>query len=227
MPQQTVLVDPAVNANQVAVDGNAATGQQMAARVSIRPMDFGQPFSNYGSYSGSFTTGTIAAGSGAVFVCAFRNGDPNRLMLIRRVRMHQGWVLTTTAAGACVAELLIARSYTVVDSTGGTLQTQPSKRRFTMGPSQATIYMSTTGALSGGTRVTDANSMATVVQAAQAAAGATMFQGALGNLWDAQEVGKTPIVLTNNEGFLVRSTAPATGTFVVSVDIDWDEVANY
>ena len=227
MPQQIIIGDPTTPAQQAQVDGNAATGVQMAERVSIRPMDFGQPFSNYGSYSGSFTTGTIAAGSGAIFVCAFRNGDANRTMLIRRIRMHQGWVVTTTAAGACVGEVLVARAYTVVDSTGGTLQTAPSKRRATMGASQATIYMSTTGALSGGTRLTDSNSIATVVQAAQAAAGATMFQGALGDLWDSREPGKYPLTLVTNEGFLVRSTAPATGTFVVSVDIDWDEVQNY
>lgn len=230
MPQPTVLFDP-TGAIAAQVDGSLATGQHLALRTSLRPMDFGQPFSSYGSYSYSGITGTTAAGSGAIFIAAFRWTDPSRYALIRRVRGHQSWIATAFTAGVCSLEMLVARAYTAPDSTGGTAQTitgNNGKRRSSMGSMQvATIHLATTGAISGGTRVTDANPIAAISQSVIAVAGSTMIQGAQGNLWDPTEEGRYPLVLAANEGFLIRSTAPATGTYATRIDIDWDEVAAF
>lgn len=230
MPQPTSITDP-TGTIPALVDGNPQTGQHSALRTSLRPMDFGQPFQSYGSYSYSGITGTTAAGLGAIFIAAFRWTDPSRYALIRRVRGHQSWIATTFTAGACTLEMLVARAYTAADATGGTAQTitgNVGKRRSSMGSTQvSSIYLATTGAISGGTRVTDAHPIACVTQAVQATAGATMIQGSQGNLFDPSEEGRYPLVLAANEGFLVRSTAPATGTYATRIDIDWDEVAAF
>ncbi len=221
MPQPTTLYGP--SGAPLLVDGNLVNSGSQAARTSIRPTE------STGAYSISGNTGTIGATAGAVIIASFRWADATRLCLVKRVRLSAGWVATTFTAGATVAELLFARAYSVNDGTGGTLQTittNSAKRRSShLNTLLGSFTMSTTGALSGGTRVTDANPLACLASAVLATDGAPVFP--YGELWDAEEDGKYPLVLAASEGLLVRFTAPATGTHRITVDVDWEEVATY
>ena len=223
MPQP-ISIQPVPSGPVLAIDGNMQTGSHMAARTSLRPIDLGI----LGSYSLTATTGTIAAGLGAIFVASFRWTDILRLCLVRRVQVSSAWVATAFTAGAVVMELLNARAYTVNDLAGGTLTTvagNSAKRRSSHGNTLlGGLTVSTTGAISGGTKTVDANPIACIAKSLPAVGGAPVFDPA--DLWT-NEAGKYPIVLSTMEGLLVRATAPATGTYNVTVTVEWDEVFTY
>jgi hypothetical protein len=42
-----------------------------------------------------------------------------------------------------------------------------------------------------------------------------------------KDPGSHPMLLAQNEGFMIRSTVPATGTWAFSVTVEWDEVPKF
>lgn len=212
-----ILGTSAFLSNQLEVEG------QGAARVTLTPVDVGI----YGSYRKAMTSGTIAANLGAAsLVYGFRWAPtPNTLLcLVRRVMITMGNV-TAFAAGFIAMNMFAARSYSVLETSGGTLgtySTNNAKLRTSFAASAGvTNYMTTTAAISGGTATLDADPMGQLSTSVTATAGAPPTTPT--NLFSAAP-GECPLILANQEGFVIKATVPATGTWQLGVTVDWDEV---
>jgi hypothetical protein len=48
-------------------------------------------------------------------------------------------------------------------------------------------------------------------------------------LWNRPEADSYPLLFAQNEGFIIRATVPATGTWAFAVTVDWNEqvIGNY
>lgn len=212
-----------------------------ALRSEIRPVDIGA----YGSYVVTASSGTMAAGlAGASPVFSFRWGDSTRACMVRRVAITARNLTTAFTAGVFLFELMQARSFTASDSGGGavTLTGNNGKRRTSMGTSLVTdMRVSTTAALTAGTRTLDTpptgiirgNVPATAVNYPFVGLGSANIPGASTgaystawqDLFRRDTSNEWPLVYVQNEGFIIRATVPATGTWTFDVLVEWDENA--
>jgi hypothetical protein len=122
-----------------------------------------------------------------------------------------------------------------VAGTGGTAISPAAllKKRTSMGSSlvaSGDMRIATTAALGAGTKTLETLSLSAINAAGPITAsldGTIIPPGTL--LFEAEvSDGEHPLVLAQNEGFSIRSVAvPATGTWSVSVNVDWTEVPSY
>lgn len=205
-------------------------GVNKAARVSIRGPDVGF----LGSYSIALQSGIMAAGlAGAAPIFAFRWSASQVIALIRRVRITAGTDTTAFAQGATIFDLIRASGFSVQDTNGAviTISGRAGARATRYAPSQIQIAASATGniavsstaTLTAGTRVLDSNPMGILV--ASVGAVPSVFPVAnTGILYDGSDPRKNELEIGLNEGFVIRATVPATGTWRFGVEVDWDEV---
>ena len=224
MPQPTVLYGASGLPMQV-------DPTHQAARVSVRPMEF---TTGGGSYSIGRVSGIMAAGlAGASPVVAVRwNPSVSTMVcLVRRIRFTAGVLGTAFTAGACTFAAFMNRNYTTA-ATGGTQLTLGGlnmRRATKFPPSQfatSSISVSATATLTDGASTQDANPFASFDTSVPNTAGVVLVP-LPGNLFDPTEAGRYPLVLQNNEGYVIQATVPATGTWTFSWDMDWDEVPSY
>lgn len=194
-----------------------------AGRGVLRPESYG----SLGAYNKLITSGTMAAGLGAAAeVFGFRWTDATEPCLIRRVRLTAGDLVGFTA-GIATFGLFMARDFTASMTGGnaGTLTGNNGKLRTNMGTMQpADIRISSTVALGAGTKTLDTDAIGGGTFSVITTAGAAM--GPLPDLFYAPP-GAQPIVLTQDEGIVIRATVPATGTWTFSVQVDWQELPSY
>jgi hypothetical protein len=198
-----------------------------AARVTLRPEDFGA----LGIYSLAPSNGATAMAAGlaaASPIFSFRWGNATNLALIKRVVLSAGNGVTAFAAGIAKFDLIAARSFSVSD-TGGVAVVpsgnQNKLRTSNMGTSLLTdARISQTATLTAGTRTLDANALASITAGIPNTAGATIINPFA--MID-QRPGEHPLVLAQNEGFVIQATVPATGVWFFSVKVDWVEIATY
>jgi len=214
----------------IQIQGNAGTVAEVdgttfrAIRVTTRPVDYGA----LGIYSLSLQTGVMAAGLAAnAEIFQFRWTDATRLCAIWDIECDgAGNAGTAFAAGVTKFEAVIARGWTV-DGSGGTaatLTTNNAKLRTSMGTTLVgAIRMSSTAALTAGTKTLDTQGIGGCVQSVPATAGASVPAQRLFRA----DIGSMPLVLAANEGFIVRATVPATGTWTSGITVRWAEVAAY
>lgn len=196
-----------------------------ASRFTPRPIDVGA----LGSYSALISTGTMAAGlAAAAPVLSFRWGDASRLALIRRVAFAMTSLGTGFTAGIGFVDMIAARSFSASDSGGTalTLTGNNLKRKTAMGSSLVTdLRGASTATLTAGTRTLDANAMAGLRFGVSVATNTVMQPTA--NIWAPDFSGEWPLVLAQNEGFVLRATVPATGTWTGDFLVEWCEVASF
>jgi hypothetical protein len=224
---------------------DADVDSNRALKVRVHPTDC------LGSYQIEAISGTMAAGLGAaspIFSC--RWGDATRFMLLRRIALDARILGTAFTAGATLFDFIVARSFTASDS-GGTsiLPTGNSqKRRTSFGTTLITdLRISSTATLTAGTRTLDGSAMmnlrghvsatatnAPLVSAGQGAGTAAVVGAAVStytaipqDLFTPNWGGEWPLVLAQNEGFIIRATVPATGTWDFSVTMEWSEVTAF
>lgn len=198
-----------------------------AKRVTIRPIDFGA----LGSYRVSQQSGLTTALAAGAPVFAFRWGDSSRLALVRYIRVRAQVITGFTTAQEIAADVTIARSWTVSDSAGTalTISGNNGKKRASMGSTLLTdARISAAAALTAGTRTLDANPLI-VGSTQEMAAAATVQRAKLDLVWDATNTADYPLVLSTNEGFVVRNLVllGAAGTVRWSFEVAWDEVTAY
>ncbi len=203
-----------------------------AMRMSAKPLDYG----TLGHYSFGSATGVLPAALAANSeVYQFRWSNTPNLAIIRKVRISACVSTTFFAAGVPVRLDLVKATGWTVAGTGGTAITIAAllKKRTSMGSSLMTagdMRVATTAALGVGTKTLETLSLGNIVAAGPITAslnGTIVAPGTV--LWEAQ-IGNAehPLVLVQNEGFVIRSVAvPATGTWQLSVEVDWAEVAAY
>lgn len=180
-----------------------------------------------GSYSMSLASGVIGAGASAgAPVYAFRYTGTG-VAVIRKVTMSAGDAGTGFAAGVATFQLFAARAFTASDTggTAATLTTNNGKLRTsfaTTGVGQ--IMIATTAANSAGTRTLDATPLTGVTLGVVVAAGSPVAGS-----FDLFTTGAAnyPAVFATNEGFVIQATVPATGTWSMSVTVEWDEYSQF
>jgi hypothetical protein len=216
----------------IQIQGNSGTvaevdGTQFRAqRYARRPIDYNA----LGIYSISGQTGTIAAGLAANSeVFQFRWTDPTRLCAIYRVDCNGAGGITAFTAGFVQMSVTVARSWTVAGTGGSVLTTTGNnqKLRSSMGTSLVgEIRVATTVALTAGTKTLDAQPLGSATGSTTATAGEKLLQQE--HLFGAAEMADNmPIILSQNEGIVIRATVPATGTWITSFDITWAELDSY
>jgi hypothetical protein len=195
---------------------------------------------SYGSggyYRIGASTGTMAAALGAnseIFQFRYVTAA-SRIALVYRISCSAGANVAATAAALVQFRATIARAWTVAGSGGTriTLTGDNVNLRTSMTTSEVNdAGIATTAALTAGTKTLDTTDIGAVsigigTGAITVAANLNLLTDGGGSLFDADDNGGHPIVLANQEGFVVRSGAnawPATMTWAGSVNVVWAEV---
>jgi hypothetical protein len=197
-----------------------------AMRATLRPIDYGA----LGSYRMSGLSGTMAAGLAAnAEIFSFRWSDATRLCVVTSVIFNGlSGSATAFAAGFAKVDMVIARNWTSFGGGGSalTLTGNNQKMRTGMGsPLLGNSNISSTAALTVGAKTLDAQPIG-LYSAAIGTATSTQWIPQV-DLFHADPGGESPLVLTQNEGFVVRATVPATGTWQFGVTVAWTEVTAY
>lgn len=211
-------------------------------RVELRPTNI----STLGSYSLVANSGTMAAGmTGNSTLYSCRWTDATRVMLLRRlglVARNQG---TAFSAGVFTFELFVARSFTASDSAGTSILPtgNSQKKRTSMGTTLVgDLRISSTTGLTAGTRTLDGlpiNSVRGFLPGTQSqypivaksnvivpGAGTVSYCMEWVDLFALDISTEWPLVLVQNEGFIIRGTVPGSGTWDFSVLQEWSEIAS-
>lgn len=203
-----------------------------ALRNTPRPVDHGA----LGAYVWGGLSGIIPAALAANSeLYQFRWTDVSKLAIIRKIRISACVTTTFFAAGVPVQIDLVKAVSWSAQGTGGTGITPSAtmKRRTSMGSSllaAGDMRIATTAALGAGTKTLEGNSLTAILAPGPITAslnGQIIAPGTI--LWQAEVGdGEHPLVLAQNEGFVIRSVAvPATGTWQIAVTVDWAEVTAY
>lgn len=187
-----------------------------------------------GAYSVVAITGIMAAGiTGASEILQFRWLSTTHKARIERVRICAAALGTAFAAGNAQFDLTIARGWSAVGTGGGVVAatTNNFKRKTSMLSSQmavaaeanGSIRVATTAALGAGTKTLDAAPVRSMRSYVPNTAYIGLTPGDDGLLWEVAP-GQHAIELVANEGFVVRTTVPATGTWSADIAIDWEEL---
>ncbi len=198
--------------------------------VNPRPPAFG----SLGYYRQVVVSGNIAATLAANSdLFSFQWTNASDLAIIQSVRASAIVQSTISVAVPFDLAIYVARSYTAAD-TGGTsvLPTgNNQKMRTSMGTTLVNdMRISSTAALTPGTRTVDTNPMGRVQGNSGTATGTQFFaQPNPQPLYTRDNNDHHPIVLKQNEGFVIQNplAGPATGTFSILVQVEWGEVAGY
>lgn len=186
-----------------------------------------------GSYAKGLTSGTIGAGIAAnspIYAFQYTPTVVGSIAVIRRVTISAA-SLTAFAAGDGNFKLFAARAFTAADTggTAGTVTGNNGKLRTsfaTTGVGQ--IMIANTGTNTAGTRTLDTDPLGAIEFGFSGTPVAdSAFVGPSSALFDPKNAGDTPLMLANNEGFVIQVNVPATGTWIVTVNVQWDEFSQY
>jgi len=197
----------------------------LAARTSERPPEI------LGAYGLALTSGALTTVTAGGTVFSFRWAPPTstQLCMIRRVEVGFSTVTAFGTAQSLQYSMQVARNWSASD-TGGTAaaftQTNTGKMRTTM-PTSAfagggQIMIATTAANTAGTRTLDTQAMM-FVQGQSTAIGTVLTAAPIFQ----HQVGDYPLILANNEGFIINNvtTMGATGVINLTVNVEWMELA--
>lgn len=189
-------------------------------------------------YRASAFTGTIAAATAAdseVFQFRFVSGTKTFALVTKIELSGGGIVAVSTAIGPIGFYVTPARAWTAAGS-GGTrlaLTTNNSNLETAIDPSQVNdIGISTTAALTAGTKTLDTSSIGQFITGVLTGATTTQQTTTLFprvDLFDASSQGGMPLVLANQEGFVIRTThvGPTALTYAAGFAVSWVEVTAF
>lgn len=199
-----------------------------AQRITPRPIEYGA----YGHYRFARTVPLLAsqAANGTLF--SFRWADTTRFAVISKIKLSVIQTAMATATIMPIFEVLVARAWSASDS-GGTalvLTGNSFKKRTTMGTTlltDARASSATTG-LTVGTRTLDGDAILQLpTQQTITTPNAILY---VAELDISAGDGNHPLVLAQNEGFIVRGPTVAfgvAGTANLMIETSWAEVAAY
>lgn len=202
---------------------------QLAARVTQRPLDIGA----LGSYSLAMDNGLTVMPAGAqtnAEFFQFRWAHATSKCVLRSIKVDLGSVIAF-AAGKLVVSATRVSSFTAVGSgTGSTNPTLASGHgkkvagHATSLIPNADIVMAGTAMLSAGTKTIEGSHFASIASSVPTTIGPIVNNQ---YLWQRDSGDEWPFVFGQNEGFILRLTCPATGTYYLGVDVEWAEVTAY
>jgi len=199
-----------------------------ASRVTLRPVE------QLGTYAASLFTGayTVAAANTPMFSMRFVAGSAGQaqIAMIQRIAINIVPTVAFTAAQQVSYGAYVARSWTAVDSggTAATLTGNNNKLRTSMSTTQLAatgdMRISTTGTLTAGTRTLDSQAFAVASAWVPTALVAQSIQQVI--LYETF-AGDQPLVLANQEGFVINNLIlmGAAGVLSIGVTVEWTESA--
>lgn len=196
-----------------------------AARVTQRPFDV----TTLGAYALSTNNGTtvMAAGIAAASeIYQFRWTHASNLALLRSIRFSMGSV-TAFAAGQLHVEAVWARAFTAVGTGGATatITGNNGKKRTSFATTGiGEIRTATTAALGAGTKTLDTQGFGSISMSAPTTVGPIITNQ---YLWTRDTADEYPHTFSgagsSPEGFIIRVTLQATGTWYFGVTTEWAE----
>lgn len=221
----------------IQIIGNGGTiiggGEEGRKAMHVAQFPSGGNHYRYSGYTG--TIGAALAANSELFQFRFLSGTKTYALVTKIEFEGMGIVAVATATGPLGFEAVPARAWTVAGSGGTRIAVSADNLQLetAIGNSQANdIGISTTGALTVGTKSLDANAIGGVLggvgTAAVTAYGPTSIVQP-GMLFEAYQNGDMPLVLANQEGFAIRTThaGPASLTYVARFGISWREVTAF
>lgn len=206
---------------------------QLAVRTSMRPWEHVVGSVQGGHYNLDAITGAVAgalAANGQIL--SVRWNDPSKLLVLLRCTVSAKCEAVSSGVGTDL-ELMLAHSFTANASGGGTIvpsTTSQMARGQTMAPSSFSglgeIRIASTSALTPGTQTLDTAGVA--AGAFPGAGGAVIGNyGMPTDLFNCLTNGQHPIVLANNQGFVVRTSSgfASSNTWRFYVNLTWMELA--
>jgi hypothetical protein len=159
--------------------------------------------------------------------------DATRFMLLRSIMLSAAPGTVAFTAGPIEFNATVARSWSA-DGTGGTAQVFSTNNTNKKRTDHALSLFSDTGfrvastaALGAGTKTLDTNrfaSLSSYVSSVATTAASGPFVNPGTYLWQRNTHDEYPFLFEQNEGFVIRATVPATGTWQFSVTIEWSEI---
>lgn len=188
-----------------------------------------------GSYEGfayrlAMASGSMAAGLAAASpVFSFRNHSAKPVRILA-VELNAAVGATGFTAGSSLFEIVVARAFTASDSGGTSAAfTQPktgalrtSQNTSIINSASGNIQIATTGTLTAGTRTLDTQALGNIVAPAGTAGTTMVADIPLYVDWSSYGI---PLVLAQDEGFIIRATVPATGVWQFGVNTAWVEAS--
>jgi hypothetical protein len=225
-----VINDPST-ASQIAQVGMASTTVWTPVHTTSGPL----PVGTGGAYRLSMVSGTLAAAIAAnseLFQFRYVTAA-NRVCLVHGISVSAGANVAATAAAILSLRATVARSWSAAGSGGtrATMTTNNQKLRTNHQTSEVNdIGMATTGALTAGTKTLDAQDIGGVAYGV--GTGAITVSVPINLVPKTNLLGDFggtlafPLVLVNQEGFVIRTgiIQPATMTWNLTVDVAWSEV---
>lgn len=187
-----------------------------------------------GAYRLGAVSGTMAvslAANSEIFQFRYVTAA-SRLALVYKVSFSAGALVAATAAALANIRMCVARSWTAAGS-GGTrinLTGNNCKLRTSYATSEVNdAGISTTAALTAGTKTLDTTDISNLANTFLTGAITVATQGMLfpeTDLFNAADAGYHPLVLANQEGFILRNGTvfPAGATWSFAVKVSWLEV---
>lgn len=194
------------------------------------------PIGAGGAYRLSMLSGTIAASLAAdseLFQFRFVTAA-SRVALVHHIQVSAASNVAAAAAALLSLRATVARAWTAAGSGGtrATLTGNNQKARTTHATSEVSdAGIATTGALTAGTKTLDSHDIGIVAYSLLTGAITVQTQGVCVPPTDLLAPGglSFPLVLANQEGFVVRSGAqgPAGATWHLGVTVVWSEVDGF
>src|SRR5678816_24895 len=218
---------------QIIGNGGVVIGAGEEARKGMHVINMPLAGNAYRLSAFTGTIGAALAASSELLQFRFVSGTKS-FALVRKVVLDGiGIVAVATALGPLSWQLVPARAWTVAGSGGTRNATSgDNMQRQTALPNTQVndIGIATTGALTVGTKVKDANAVGQVGPWSIGTGAVTTYQLITAGqvFMDATESGM-PLVLANNEGFVIQTghVGPAGLTYSAGFTIDWCEVTAY
>jgi len=191
-----------------------------------------------GTYSMSQMTGIIAAGLAAnadLFSFRWAPTDTTKKAVIRKVEVQAAVSTTYFAAGVPLQLAAFKASGWSAADSGGTALTLAAlgKRDAGMGSTlvqAGDIRIASTAGLTAGTRTLEGTAIGHAISGAPITGSLSgqIFAPGTRLLDVNSDRGEYPLILTSQEGFVVRAVAtPGTGTWSLAVAVTWEEVSAF
>ena len=220
---------------QVIGNGGTIIGAGEEARKALHIMNMPKA-GNWYRYSGfTGTIGAALAASSEVLQFRFLSGTKSFALVYKVEFEGLGIVAVATAAGPVGFEMVPARAWTAAGSGGTRIAVSGDNLQLETAIANSQVNdlgIATTGALTVGTKTLDANAVGGVLGGVGTAAvtgyGPTSIV-APNFLLNATNGGDMPLVLANQEGFVIRTThvGPAALTYVARFSVAWVEVTAF
>lgn len=221
------------------IDGASVAGVGNMASTGLHTTLKPTAVGALGSYRVAPLSGAVAAGAGAaseIFAFRWAPSTTSYLAIVTKVALTGMYATTAFAAGGIDITATIARGYTARVSAGTALTatTNNYKMRTSFATTAgAQIDIADDSVLTSGTETFDAQAFGRLTTHSGSVGSATPVIGSIylpnnGVLFEANVAnGDHPLVLANEEGFVIRATVPATGVWVFGVEVAWSEVSVY